>query len=210
MKRKLISLLSCSFALCLALFLAGCSDQGDASDSGDQSQATEQTQSTDSSDNANNDSADQSGTSLDKQVTLQGLTVSVPSAWTEETTDPDEQSTVSYGSATYSNEDYTSGISIYYSDAIPSPEDYHANMESTMTSDPVNAQDWYFNDLGTQEISGATATKCEYGYTREENGETEKSDFKEAYIDTDGMDYIITVYGSVNLDEVLATIELSK
>lgn len=150
------------------------------------------------------------GTALDREVTIQNMTISVPSGWAE---DSDEYSlgTTSYGSYSYVSDDMESSISIHYSNDYTTPEEDLASMERSYASDPINAYDWYVNDLGQEAIESSVVSKYEYGYKAKDNDGNEwEGETQIAYIMTPSLNFDIAVIGDeVKLDDVLKTMKIA-
>lgn len=155
------------------------------------------------------------GASLDRDVDVQGMTISVPSGWAE---DPDDDNGEDRGSVWYTDidEDKEEGafdaIRISYqrvdvtdqSTAADALEQRRAELEGDYGT--IN---WEVDDSSEQVIDGAQVSMYEYGFDKEIDHVTNTYDYKIAYVYTPAMHYEIQVYGSAaSIDDVVGSIEL--
>lgn len=146
------------------------------------------------------------GTSLDKEVTVQNMTVKVPSDWAESTT-----SYSSFGSNTYVSDDMESFISIGYDENYKTVEEQLNMNKSSIEMDPINGYDWYSTELGNETIESSIVQKYEIGYKFKDNDGNEHENINQvAFIMTPSMNFDITVHGNdIKLDDVLGTMQVA-
>ena len=153
---------------------------------------------------------------LDRAVTLDGLSMSVPSQW-EERDDRRYTGRTSadfMGGAMYTDQqgDDGDGISVdtrggtYNTGTL---ESWLANELKFATSDPVNGYGYRADKIGETVIDGAKVVKYDISYKQMLNGSEHLFDYHHAYITRSNATYVITVWGdSVSLDDVLSTVHI--
>ena len=148
---------------------------------------------------------------LDRQVTIGGMTLKVPSNFVETVDDYTSGSTTNV-SYRYTDQE-SKGIYVSVSNSKYSlqrtVEDELDSFKETCTLD-ANAHDVYTNIVSEGIIDGAQVTICEEGMqTTDKGGKEYKMDFTVAYIFNSKAHYEITVYGDgVSIDDVLKTVSL--
>lgn len=153
---------------------------------------------------------------LDRAVTVDGLSMSVPSQWAErdDRRYTGRTSADFMGGAMYTDQqsDDGDGISVdtrggtYNTGTL---ESWLANELRFATSDPVNGYGYRADKIGETVIDGAKVVKYDISYKKMINGSEHLSENHHAYITRSNATYVITVWGdSVSLDDVLSTVHI--
>lgn len=147
---------------------------------------------------------------LDRQVTIGGMTLKVPSSFVETVNDG------SFGNTIYVNSQYTDkkGNGIYVSANSGkyymqlTVQDHLDSYKETCAEDK-NAHDIYANKVSERVIDGAQVVICEQGMQTTTDGKEYKLDSTVAYIFSSKAQYEIAVYGNdIPIDDVLNTVSL--
>lgn len=154
------------------------------------------------------------GANLDRDVTVQEMTMSVPSTWAE---DPDEGNRDSSGVVWFADvdEDKDEGdfdaISVSYvsqdADDAPSADEKLAKRQAELEDDQ-SVVNWDVEDFETRVIDGAQVSVYDYSFEKAIDHETQKYEYHLAYISTPTTQYEIQVYGdAVSLGDIVENIE---
>ena len=154
------------------------------------------------------------GASLDRDVEVQGMTLSVPSDWAQEADDSntDTSGTVAFEKATDDEDDPYTAIVVRYEasadDAPANAQEAIALKQQTM-EDEQGVTRWSIDEESDEIIDGAHATTYEYSFDKEIDHVSKTYEFKTAYVFDEGMIYEISVYGDdAPIDKVMESVEL--
>lgn len=157
---------------------------------------------------------------LDRAVTVDGLSVRVPSQWVEKAnrrdagkTSNDFTSELGFIPQQRNDEGRYDAISIlsyggaYDNDTL---EDWLERDKNATLKAPINGYDYRVDMLGETVIDGAKVVKYDISYKCETSGKVEAPyEYHYAWITRPNVTYIILVFGdSVSLDDVLSTVHI--
>lgn len=155
------------------------------------------------------------GASLDRDITIQGMTVSVPSNWAEA---PGENSDENHGDAWYTDVDEDNDAdefnAIYLSYKKAGVTDKSTAREAleakrAALEGEYAVANWDIGDSSEQVIDGAQVTTYEYSFEKTIDHVTKKYEYKTAYVYTPTMHYEIQVYGAkASINDIVGSIEL--
>lgn len=153
---------------------------------------------------------------LDRAVTVDGLSMSVPSQWaeTDDTRYTGRTSADFMGGAMYTDQRGEGGDGISVSTRggtynTGTLESWLANELKFATSDPVNGYGYRADKIGESVIDGAKVVRYDISYKKMIDGNEHLLDYHNAYITRSNATYVITVWGdSVSMDDVLNTVHI--
>lgn len=157
---------------------------------------------------------------LDRAVTVDGLSMSVPSQWVEKAnmrdvgkTSYDFTSELGFIPQQRNEEGRYDAISILsYGGAYDNYtlEDWLEREKDATLKAPMNGYDYRVNMLGETVIDGAKVVKYDISYKCETNGKAEAPyEYHYAWITRPNVTYIILVFGdSVSMDDLLSTVHI--
>lgn len=155
------------------------------------------------------------GASLDRDVDVAGMTMSVPSDWQEKISDDNDEAkgTVAYEKYVEDTDDeaYTAIVVRYAqpSEGVAASADEAIALKRQQAEQEYGAINWIVDDKDTQIIDGAEVTTYEYSFEKEIDHVNKKYEYKAAYVFATGMTYEISVYGDdVAIADVVKSIEL--
>lgn len=155
------------------------------------------------------------GANLDREVTVQNMTLSVPSNWAEE---PNDSNTDNKGSVWFEDVDvdkdendfdaiYVSYQKVDTSDTSTTKQAIEAKQEKYESDFGIT--NWDIDDETEQVIDGAKVTIYEYSFKKAIDNVTQKYEYKIAYVYAPSMHYTIQVYGdAASINDVINSIEL--
>ena len=153
------------------------------------------------------------GASLDREVEIQGMALSVPSNWEERA---DDGNTSEAGRIVYekmsddSDDPYEAIIVSYESIGDDSPVD--ANEALALVQQRVEEDylvtEWSIDEDDSEIIDGAKVTSFEYSFEKEIDHVSHLYEYRVAYVFAADMIYEISVYGDeVSLADAVGSIE---
>lgn len=155
------------------------------------------------------------GASLDRDVDVAGMAVSVPSDWQEKVANGNDavQGTVTYEKFVEDTDDeaYTAIVVNYAqpSDGAATSADEAMNLKRQQAEQEYGVVNWLIDDEDTQIIDGAQVTTYEYSFDKEIDHVSKKYEYKTVYVFSTNMTYEISVYGDdVAIADVVKSIEL--
>ena len=154
------------------------------------------------------------GASLDRDVEVAGMTVSVPSDWEQKsaTGNTDAEGEMAYERFTDDADDpYTAIVIRYEGIDDESPADAGAAMalkQMRMEQD-FGIVEWDIDEEKTEIVDGAQVTTYEYSFDKEIDHVTKTYEYQTAYVFAEDAIYEISVYGDqVAIADVVGSIEL--
>ena len=154
------------------------------------------------------------GANLDRDVTIQNMSLSVPSNWEEKPSDSnsDTSGNIWFEDVDEDNdEDVFNAIYVTYqkvdlSDTSTAKQALDAK-QAKLESD-YGITNWDVDDSNEQVIDGAKVTTYEYSFEKVIDHVTQKYEFKTAYVYTPIMHFEIQVYGdAASINDVVKSIE---
>lgn len=155
------------------------------------------------------------GASLDRDIAVADMTMSVPSGWAEQVA---EGNTEAQGSVTYEkfvedadDEAYTAIVVSYEQpgDDTPANAQEAIALKQQSAEEDYGVTEWSVDDDETQIVDGAQVTTYEYSFEKEIDHVSQKYEYKTAYVFSTDMTYEITVYGGdVAIGDIVKSIEL--
>ena len=154
------------------------------------------------------------GASLDREVEIQGMMMSVPSNWAEHASDEntDDAGVIAYEKFSDDDDAPYTAIVVRY-DRIT--EDSPATAEEAIDRVRQEAEadlgvtGWDIDEEKSEIIDGAQATTYEYSFEKEIDRVRKSYEYKKAYVFAAGTIYEISVYGDeASMADVVGSIEL--
>lgn len=155
------------------------------------------------------------GASLDRDVDVQGMTLSVPSNWAQEIAEgnTDAQGTVTFEKATDDEDDPYNAIVARYEaagDETPADADAAIALKQQELESEQGVVRWSIDDENDEIIDGAYVTTYEYSFDKEIDHVSKTYEYKTAYVFDGDMAYEISVYGDeAAIGDVVGSIELA-
>lgn len=148
---------------------------------------------------------------LDRTITVEGLTINVPSKWIEDKSDY-AVSDSRFGCISFSDDSNESGLSISYSNTSmdQSPENRMKETEQIYRGDPINAIEFEYKIIEESVVDGARCTVYEFAHTVEyEKTGPVPVVARVAYIQSADMVFEVSGYGDLSVfDTALETVKL--
>lgn len=154
------------------------------------------------------------GASLDRDVEIAGMTVSVPSDWEQKAASDNTETagTVAFERFSDDSDDPYTAIEIRYEqagDASPASAEEAIALARQEAEEGLGATEWGIDEEKTQIIDGAQVTTYEYSFDKEIDHVARTYEYKVAYVFAPESIYEISVYGDdASIADVVASIEL--
>lgn len=155
-----------------------------------------------------------SSTTIDRTVSIEGMTINVPSNWVEDGNDFSlESEGVKNGHKSFIADDYSSGILVSYTNITldKTPEDSVLEAKKSKEGDSLKAKDFKASLIDESVVDGARCSVYEFTYDVED-GKGGFSNMKErnAYIYGQEMHYEVSGFGDISVfDAALKSIKLN-
>lgn len=154
------------------------------------------------------------GASLDRDVEVAGMTVSVPSNWEQKAASDNTEAagTVSFERFSDDSDDPYTAIEIRYErvgEGSPANAEEAIALIRQEAEESLGATEWGIDEEKTEIIDGAQVTTYEYSFNKEIDRVSRTYEYKVAYVFAPEMVYGISVYGDdAAISDVVASIEL--
>lgn len=155
------------------------------------------------------------GTSLNKEVSFEGLTLKVPSNWVEEDSslDTSSYSDINIGTVNFletSNASTGNWMSVSWSNYNDGKTPDELIKEEEQSAKEINGKNWHQNKLDEYDLESAHVVLYESSYEMDSRDGTNTFNTQYAFIDSIGMSYEIKVYGdAIDIKDIMDTASIT-